>query len=305
MNIGFHSNQLCERGTEIALYDYAYYIEKLYGYTSSIFYCKKSSNNDPKVIKKFEDKFKCFAYDKFNEIEEIIKEYDISYFYNIIGGRNSGQLVKNCKNLIHAVFVADPHGDKYAVISPHLSKSLPCVPHMINLPDNDKNMRSVLNIPKDAIVLGRIGGYDTFDICYVQDVIAKTKNIYFLMVNTKRFSDNIKIIYLDKIIDQDEKVEFINTCDAMIYARAEGESFGIAIGEFSSKNKPIICNRGNTHNTHLDILGDKAIIYDNSTELNNILFNIENILKFRSDWNAYRDYTPEKIMKKFVDIFLK
>ena len=29
--IGFHSNQLCERGTEVAMYDYAYCNQKIYG----------------------------------------------------------------------------------------------------------------------------------------------------------------------------------------------------------------------------------------------------------------------------------
>lgn len=37
-----------------------------------------------------------------------------------------------------------------------------------------------------------------------------------------------------------EKTTFINTCDAMLWARHDGETFGLAIGEFSSKNKPVI-----------------------------------------------------------------
>ena len=95
------------------------------------------------------------------------------------------------------------------------------------------------------------------------------------------------------------KVKFINTCDSMLHARLDGESFGLSIGEFSSKNKPIITSYGN-YNTHIDILGDCAIIY-NSKESLLLIFRT-----FKSDgnWNAYQEYTPEKVMNQFNDIFL-
>ena len=38
---------------------------------------------------------------------------------------------------------------------------------------------------------------------------------YFLFVNTKPFAKAKNIIYLDKIVDLDEKVRFIKTCDSM------------------------------------------------------------------------------------------
>ena len=53
--IGFHSNQLCERGTDVAMYDYAYCNQQLYGNKSIIFYCKHAWNNDHSVIKRFEN----------------------------------------------------------------------------------------------------------------------------------------------------------------------------------------------------------------------------------------------------------
>lgn len=313
ITIGFHSNQLCERGTEIALYDYAYYNKKLYNNRSIIFYNKNNPNNKTEVIKKFEDEFKCYAYNDFSEIDSIINQEHIDYFYNITGGeRNDKQLVKNCPNLIHAVFNVDPYGEKYATISKQLSSKynniVDFVPHMINLPECNEDMRNQLNIPKNAFVMGRIGGFYQFDITLVHSAIKKIldidSNMYFVFVNTNNFYNHPRIIYLSQIVNSIEKVKFINTCDAMIHARSDGETFGLAVGEFSSLNKPVITCYSKIDNSHIDILGDKAIIFDSEDSLIRIFMNIRNIISTKSDWNAYRDYTPEKVMKKFMDVFI-
>ena len=90
----------------------------------------------------------------------------------------------------------------------------------------------------------------------------------------------------------------------MIHARSDGETFGLAVGEFSSLNKPIITCRSNLDNCHLEILGDKAIIFDSTDSLITILENIQTISNSRDDWNTYKEYTPEKVMIQFKDVFL-
>jgi len=57
-------------------------------------------------------------------------------------------------------------------------------------------------------------------------------------------------------------------------------------------------------NSHIEILGDKAIIYDSEESLIDIFKNIRTIIASRDDWNAYTEYTPEKVMKKFMDVFI-
>jgi len=311
ITIGFHSNQLCERGVSVALYDYAYYNQKIYGNTSIIFYCKHY-NSDTNVIRKFEKEFKCYAYDTFSDIDKIILDEKIDYFYNIkSGSKSDNQLVTKCPNLIHAVFTVEPHGEKYATISKQLSSKynniVDYVPHMINLPECNENMREQINIPNNAIVLGRIGGFYQFDIQIahnaIKNILDIDSNIFFLFVNTNIFYEHPQIIYLDKIIDLIEKVKFINTCDAMIHARSDGETFGLAIAEFSSLNKPVITSVSNTDNSHIEILGSKGIIYDTEESLIKIFKNIRTIIKSKNDWNAYKEYTPEKVMKKFMDVF--
>ena len=45
----------------------------------------------------------------------------------------------------------------------------------------------------------------------------------------------------------------------MIHARQEGESFGIAVGEFSFCNKPVITYSQSPEKNHLVTLGDKGL----------------------------------------------
>jgi len=200
------------------------------------------------------------------------------------------------------------HGDKYHVCSPWLSKitGIDYVPHMINLPDNEDNLREDLSIPFDSIVFGRNGGYDSFDIQFVKnvirDILPLKNNYYFLFQNTEKFIDHERCIFLEPNADLNFKVKFINTCDAHLHARQIGESFGLTCGEFSIKNKPVITWNGSPERNHIDTLGEKAILYNNYEDLLNLLLNFDKN-KF-SDWNCYRSYLPEEVMNRFLKFYI-
>jgi hypothetical protein len=309
--IVFWDNCLCERGTTIALFDYAYYNEKILNNKSIIMYNTKRIENQKDVIEKFEKHFNVIGVDNFNKVDPILKDNNCDIFYIIKAGEYEGQVSKVCKSVVHCVFNTNqPHGDVYARVSPYVygkNGNYPVVPHMINLPNNTDNMRSELNIPENAVVFGRHGGYGQFDIHFVHKIVYNVAlmnpNIYFLFLNTQKFCDELpNIIHLTKIIDLEKKVKFINTCDAMLWARRGGETYGLSIAEFSTKNKPVLCcDIGD--NAHINYLGNKAIIY-NESNLQNIIvnFNKEEILK--QEWNAYTEYTPEKVMKIFKQVFI-
>jgi GR25 family glycosyltransferase involved in LPS biosynthesis len=315
--IGFYDNGLSERGTTTALYSYADYAEQYFDCQSIIFYNKNHHSNNMEVIERFNKRFIVYAITDFEEIDKFILKNNIKYFYNTCGGKPvSTQLVKNCKNLIHAVFDIEPFGDKYAAISQYLSnkstlyKNINYVPHMVDLPGHSDNMRKELNLPPDAYVIGRYGGFEQFDIQYVHQVIKtilenENSELYFVFVNTRVFYTHPRIIYLGKIIDPYLKTKYINTCDCMIHARNDGETFGLAIAEFSTLNKPIITCKSDIDNCHLDILGEKAIIFNSKESLINILNNIKYITNSRDDWNAYKEFTPYNVMKQFRDVFLE
>lgn len=318
MNIAFHSGQLGVRGTEIALFDYAFHNRELLGNNSIII---SNKNADLSGIDKFKNRFEVFLYDNFSEVTNIIDKNKIDLIYYIKGGSNDGLLVPGIKNVVHSVFqYRQPHGDVYAYVSKWLSEKasggeLPYVPHMIDILKHDHNMnyRDFLGIPNDAIVFGYYGGPISFNIPFARnaviDVANKNKNIYFLFMNSEKFCDIDNVIFLDSTTDVENKIGFINTCDACIHGRNGGESFGLTLGEFSIKNKPIItttyCTEHLCDEAHIDVLGDKAVLYHDYQELVDILENFKDIVDVSYDWNCYRDYSPELVMKKFNDVFLR
>lgn len=314
MKIAFHSNQLNLRGTEVAIYDYARYSEEYLGNDSIIL--AKDPNiwkySHPLVIKKFKNRFPVFFYENFNDVEKILDNNNIDVFYAIKAGINDGVVSKNRKSVNHVVFQHyEPHGDVYAYVSEWLGKKYNTlfVPHMVTLPEINENLRIELNIPKDAIVFGRHGGVETFDIPFVHqaviEVAKKRSDIYFLFLYTNKFTDSSQknIIYLNGNQNLIYKTKFINSCDAMLHARRVGETFGLAVAEFSIRNKPVITKLSeNREDAHIQMLGNKGIYYNNKIELLNILNNFKPDLN--KDWNAYREYNPEKIMNIFNKVFL-
>ena len=313
-NIAFWDNELCERETTIAMYDYAYYNKTILGNKSYIFYDKNRHNNKKEIIEKFKKDFVVHETDDFKEVDEYLVKYNISHIYIIKGGEIDSRLSKVAKNCIHCVYnCTEPHGEVYSSIAPWVkgnNNKYPVVPHMVNLPKNNNNMREKLNIPKNAIVFGGYGGKENFNIKFVQNVVSNiaqnNNNIYFLFANFYKFCQDLpNIIFLPMITNLQEKVEFINTCDAMLWARLDGEVMSMSMGEFSTLNKPIICKDIGRDRGHVHLLKDKAIWYNNEKDLTDILLNFNPEIESKKDWNAYKDYTPEKVMKIFDDVFLK
>jgi hypothetical protein len=315
IKIGFWSNELCERGSPIAVYDYAYYNQKILGNKSYIFYEKNNNNNNQSVINKFKNEFDIFAADNFDDVDKYLIENDIHIIYIIKSGSLDNKISKIANNVIHCVFNCnEPHGEVYTAVSSSVSNynnNISILPHIVDLPYNEDNMRKELNIPEEATVFGRHGGKEQFDIRIVQEIIyniAKSNpTIYFIFVNTNIFCERLSnIIHLDTIIEPNLKRKFINTCDAMIWGRSDGETFGLAIAEFSICNKPVIVtNIG--FDAHYKILKDKGLWYSTTDELVNQIKYIALTDKKelqKKDWNAYKEYTPENVMKIFNKIVI-
>lgn len=328
----FYTPHLTVRGTEVAIFDYANYNEKILKNKSIIIHHKNDSRNELESIQKFKNRFDVISIDGFdyneqnprqNSIEvvlklnKVIEEKQADYIYLIKGGWNDGIIPTSCKSLIHCCALppaTEKHGDRYAYVSYWSSiycsnGSIPAVPHMVDLPNINEDLREELNISKNAIVFGRSGGYDTFDIPWTKQVISEIlksrTDIYFLFQNTEKFIEHSKVIHLPKSSNMIYKTKFINTCDAMLHSRFIGESFGITCGEFSIRNKPIITWFGSKERNHIYVLGDRGIYYNNPIELYNILMNYDRDKYINMDNNCYLNYTPEKIIKIFDEVFLK
>lgn len=315
MNILFHTNFLSIRGTEVALYDYAYY-NQLFLKNKSIIISKGYENEN--IFNKFKKYFKVYLYDNLSELNDIINKENIDLLYCIKSGENDGINYMNCKTVIHCVFNStQKHGDVYSVISEDVNirnnTNYPVVPHMINLPEENSNLRNKLNIPENAYVFGRYGGFETFDIDFVYNVInkicAQNKNVYFLFMNTQKFNNDFpnKIIFLESNTDLSFKKKFINTCNSLLHARFYGESFGLTVGEFAINKKQIISfnNKIGDH-MHKIILQDKIHLYNNENELSCIMNNVINGINLKDmNENGYFKYTPEYVMNIFKNVFLE
>lgn len=315
IKIAFHDNSLTVRGTTTCIYNFAYWGRELLGFDPIIMY-NSNANNEKEGYEKCSKEFSVIGYSHPSEIDKILEEQKCEYFFMKKGGSPDGILSQNCKNLVNACsgwWQPDwIHGDVYAMGSEWLSKitdyKIPYVSDVVILPEVDDNMREELGIPEYAFVFGRTGGNDTFDIPWVKEVISealKNRNdIWFVFQNTDRFINHERVIHLPKSSCEINKVKFINSCDAMIHARYIGESFGVACAEFSLRNKPIITWDGSKETNHIDILGENGIYYSNPTELLHIFFNIDKKEINSLNWNQYKQFNPETIMKKFKEVYL-
>ena len=201
-------------------------------------------------------------------------------------------------------------------------------------------MRNALGIPAEAVVFGRHGGNDTFDIPFVRravvDVAAANPNkIYFVLLNTARLEWQAEIeavgggvvaaphranglpaniIHLDTpLVDAADKAAFIRTCDAMLHARSSGETFGLAVAEFAAHGRPVLTSRvhhnGGLARFHIDVLGEAAMLYHDYESLVQLLTTFDRAAARRRAaegfWQApYRPFEPHRVMRTFRSVFL-
>jgi hypothetical protein len=128
-------------------------------------------------------------------------------------------------------------------------------------------------------------------------------------MNVNKFCSNPNTIFLPGTQDMKLRNSFINTCDACLHARDNGESFGLTIAEFSTKNKPIITylplqDTPFFDMAHIDQLSNNAIYYSDYDQLTNIIINFNNYNDKGKDWNFYKEFSPKNVMNKFEEVFL-
>ncbi len=309
MRLLFLTNTLNYRGTTTAILDYAYYNQEILGNESVIAYDKDARyepdmGNEDKVVDDVKTMFRVVNFS--NDIEKVADEVKPDVIYKLDAG---GEVTNksNIKLAHHAVFQFK-NDTITAYISKWLSDTMtggktPFVPHIVELPEANKDYREFFGIPKNAIIIGRHGGYKTFDIPYVKEYIRETidtHNVYYLFMNTEPFIKHYKVIHINSTNDRQKLSNFINTCDAMIHARNRGESFGLAIAEFLYHNKPVIsCFDGVDKNHHTLT----KFLYRDKFTLNDM---INNVPRLKGDYkSSVRNFTPQRVMKSFDKYFIE
>jgi hypothetical protein len=320
MKVLFYTDVLNYTGTRVAVEDYATYNEQILGNTSIIAYdatkpyttSAKSTCNQ--VVRELESKFPVLAVNP-NTWNSVIDAHKVDHFYALRAGAVE-PLPTNCRTSVHVVFkYCYPHGDTYAYVSEWLAKgakqafggNFDFVPHMINLPSPTKCLRAEWQIPAHAKVIGRHGGLNTFDVPLVRPVITRLleyrTDYWFVFLNTAKWIDHPRVLFLDAIYDAQQKANFIASCDAMIHARLDGESFGCAVAEFLYFNKPVISWTGGYDQNHLHMLQGNPLMYENEQDLE-LKLNSFYVTKY--DWRSrVVDYSPTQVMNKFKSVFFK
>lgn len=339
--IAYFITELNERGTSLATFDYAYYNSiHVPGFLEPviIYGTEKEKNFD------VEDRFVAtFGVNNvfpkpWQEISEVLVSLNITDLYclNPSSDMVTFHIPPSIRLLFHYSFDIRNHESQHdrcdvqAKVSPVVLGDVPIVPHIVRKPfipinASDTNqmpdMREALGIPSHATVFCRHGGYRQFDATFVKEYIklvaASRPDVYFIFVNTEQFSTTDRsseefkhIIYLEKIISIEEKSKFIRSCDAMIHARSRGETFGLAVAEFSVHNKPIIVyDRGKIgmpERHHINTLGAKGMVFKNSVMLSRYLMDFNRTWSMLQDWDVYsKVYNPEKVSEIFNNVFLK
>lgn len=314
MKIAFHVNQLDHRGSSVTAYDYALALERLLGHEAVIVSSRPRSTHPMEKFKRF----KTALYEDVSELPTIVEREKIDILYMAKYGNDDGLTPKNCRSFVHCVFqMLQPHGDMYAGVSEYLALKYNqplYVPHIVEMPPLQATLRAELGIPKDAMVIGRLGGFEQFNIPFAQEAVKHAlhlrKDLYFVFLNTKPFLTHERIRHLPFHPDEEGiyKRTFINSCDAMLHARIDGETFGLAVGEFSAMNRPVV-----TFDTqepwydkaHLHILKDKALIYRDGKELLKLLLNLDRRFIQARKWDAHSEaFSPTSVMRIFDHVVI-
>lgn len=331
MKIAFHLENLTLRGTTVAVKDYAKYNKEILN-NESIFFYKKGildNNFDENCIKRQEifaqifENYESFEYNDIEDLEKKVKIHACDFAYFLKAGFDDGMYLKDTKSLIHCVFNNyQPHGYKYSYISKWLAKIVSSknslnnyVPHIVNLPKNiTVDLRQNLKISSDKFVVGRYGGFDQFDIPFVYNVINylvnNDDNIIFIFINTRKFIEHKNVLFLNPIIDPQDKSNFISACDIMLHGRSDGESFGLSICEFLFHNKPVLSFGKGRDKNNVELLENVRGVYNSEYELLEKFFNLKyekmNGIKYDDKYsNIILEFSPENVMKRFDEIFLR
>jgi glycosyltransferase involved in cell wall biosynthesis len=320
MKIMFHTGALNYRGTTVAITDYARYNQEILGNESVICYnlsipYMKDMGTEHAVVEALSKQFEVLGHDgSAAGVESLVDKHKIDTSYFIRSGERDF-LPNNCRTLVHAVFQQyEPHGDCYAYVSQWLANkmnsqhgtSIPSVPHIVQLPEPTDNLREKMGIPAHHTIIGRHGGYDTFDLPWVHQAVAtfleQHDDYTFVFVGTRPWINHPRVLFYQEIHDVQDKANFIDTCDAMLHGRGGGESFGLSIAEFLSLGKPVMAWNGGGDQNHIDMLADSELLYNNPIDLNHMLSNFKDN---QQDWaSRVSGYRPQPAMEQFKKVFL-
>ena len=341
----------CTRGTGVALFDYASFLRPLLGAAEPVVVCDRHPV-DHSLVARLRGAFTHVYVDAAQHLTDALRGHRITHLYAHVYGKPQvdgdrrrleaaiSHMAAPVQLAVHAVFDgSQPWGQRFARISETVPGSAPVVPYIVrSRAPHTHDLRARLGISANATVFCSYGGAASFNLDFVRRVVCRLAEeganasrlspLIFLFANHEPFCSQqprwhkarrSRLFHLPNL-QHEEKQPFVDTCDAMLHGRGEGETFGSAVAEFSVSNKPVFAyahpdpamphgkipampGTGNGR-AHLDILGAKAIVFNQST-LVPLLLSFDRIAAAqRGDWwDAYQPYRPEAAMQRFCRVF--
>ena len=323
MRVALVTNQLSLRGTEVVLGAYARHARRLWRW-DVVFIVRHESSKRPNTPDCTDASYALYE----NEFDVVYSGSDAAIEWwceatgvdvavvEVSGYPGESWMPRTVPTIAHCVFTtAFPlECSVHAAVSASVAgPGVALLPNIVEtLPDAAGDMRESLGIPRDAVVFGRHGGYDTFDIEWVFGVVRRvasrtphTPHIHFVFMNTAPFYAGPNVTYLEATTDPATKTAFIDTCDAMLHARTVGETFGLSVAEFAQRGKPVITHAVARDKEHLRLLGDAAITYKDARELETVLTTFTKQSAQSRQSTGYAAFTPELVMPIFRDLVEK
>ena len=251
--VAFFDPNANERGASVAIHQYADYNERILGNRSVIALPREAEGPSADMYRnRFPD---TVAYGSVDDLGALSRQVDVFYMLTYGHVPPFDLAALKCRSAIHCAL----HGPQPArrrlrrrlrMGGRHLRhhRGPGRAPHR-RPPGRRRGPAPGAEHSPEAVVFGRYGGFTQFNIMAVMRTIAHAvasrEDLYFVFINTAPFMEHPRVIYLPKTVDPAYKARFINTCDAMIHARAEGETFGLRpSGSFRSAVNPSSAGSG-------------------------------------------------------------
>ena len=317
MKIGFHNPNVSFRGGFNSMVEYAEFSQSLLGHEALFFLPRARAQAAPLVIAQLEGRFPIHYFGQGRELDRMISAQKVDFVYTIKPGYYDGLVIRSARHGIHAMFYTDEfHGDSMAYVSRWMSRAATgredyFVPHYVRKMESEEDLRDELGIPAEARVFGRHGGLESFNISFVREAVLshawRHPRDHFVFLNTLPMNprgDTLpNIHHLPGTADPLQKARFLATCDAMLHSEINGETFGLAIGEFSVLGKPVITYAQPRVKAHLEMLRGHGLLFANRRELAKIL---QGFVPHRISGTEYEAYTdPRLVMSYFEEVFLR
>ena len=313
MRVSFDGGRLNERGVAVALYDYAFHARALLGVEPVVLH-DSSEGVDAEQAARFAAAFPLHAYRDAPERARLIEAARVDVAYALKTRRPRYPQSPCGRTAVHEVFgFFDPHGDAYAYISPWMAQTAaagryPAVPHIVDPPAPQGDLRAAYGVPADAVVMGRHGGPDQLDVPFVAaalaDALAARRDLWVMLLNTNPILRHERVVHVPRRPDRAGVADFVASCDAGLNARRGGEAFGLAIAEFLAQDKPVFVWEGGRDRHHLALIDDPAFRFRTRADLTRALVGFSPG-PGRGRWRGrVEPFAPEAVMRRFAEVFL-